>query len=596
MSAPNSFKIINNRENEIQLSKKGIDFLESQFIREFEKKIINEKFIFQIVYIMNKYNNWYNCSLIDLNKKYDGFFIKYDDESLIPKIGDIIETKRIQIVKLPNRDNYIFFCDEVQKIKENLDLMKINLQTINKYNENNININNNNKFITPNKNKDNFFLENYESNKKYTLIKDLSSTKNLDDVILYVKCRRKSSIKDYTNKSEKADGKYQYYVFIDGEGDSIKVTTFTMMNINYFNNIIQPGSVYEISNLTIQKSKGEYSEICPYNFLIARNFSRIRKLEDKGDFYKIKIIYDKITTKINELNSQKLHNAMNIVGIVLENKGIIESAYFDNKYRLLIVGDNTLHKIHLKLWSNKIDEDRVFSVGDIIYMSNFYYNEYPIYCELSNSKISQIYLCEHSPIEQELKEFYKAHPNVYEYKDMNLLYLNQRKDIPTKFATDFKKTNKKENDNLVKGKCIKLFGTITNFLHRACNVSLICSFCDKKVDDSHFFICCGIPKLSFKLCIEIKDCSGHIYSDLYGKTAEEFIKVSPEEYINIINNNNEEKLKEIDKRILYKNYIFYGKFIPGITGTFNVFSILKFGEIDGNLYKNLIQSLSSNFD
>ena len=72
--------------------------------------------------------------------------------------------------------------------------------------------------------------------------------------------------------------------------------------------------------------------------------------------------------------------------------------------------------------------------------------------------------------------------------------------------------------------------------------------------------------------------------------------MSPEEYINIINNNNEEKLKEIDKRILYKNYIFYGKFIPGITGTFNVFSILKFGEIEGNLYKNLIQSLSSNFD
>ena len=159
MSAPNSFKIINNRENEIQLSKNGIDFLESQFIREFEKKIINEKFIFQIVYIMNKYNNWYNCSLIDLNKKYDGFFIKYDDESLIPKIGDIIETKRIQIVKLPNRDNYIFFCDEVQKIKENLDLMKINLQTINKYNENNININNNNKFITPNKIRIIFFLK-----------------------------------------------------------------------------------------------------------------------------------------------------------------------------------------------------------------------------------------------------------------------------------------------------------------------------------------------------------------------------------------------------------------------------------------------------
>ena len=601
MSAPNSFKIIDNNQKEIKLSKNGIDFLENQFIREFEKKIIDEKFIFQIVYVVNKFSNWYNCSLIDFNKKFDGFFIKYEDESIIPKIGDIIETKIIQIVKLPNRDNYIYFCDKVRKIIENLDLMKINLQKINKYDENNINmeyiqninINKSNKFTTPNKNENNNFLENNDNNKKYTLVKDLFTAKNLDDIIFYVKCRKKSIIKDYANKSEKADGKFQYYIFIDSEGDTMKITTFSMININYFNYIIQPGSVYEISNLTIQKSKGEYYEISPYSFVITRN-SKIRKLEDKGDFNKIKVIYDKINTKICDLNSQKLHIGINIVGIVLENKGIFESPYFENKFRLLIVGDNTLHKIHLKLWTNKINEDRVFSVGDIIYMANFYYNEYPIYCDLGNSKISEVYHCHQSPIFQELKEFYKVHPNIYEYKDMNLLYLNSRKDIQFKFTSDFKNANKKENDNLIKGKYIKLFGTITNFLHRACNVSLICSFCDKKVDDSHFFICCGIPKLSFKLFFEIKDCSGHIYCDLHGKIAEEFLKMSPEEYINIINSNNEEKLKEIDKRILYKNYIFYGKFIP--SGTYNVFSIIKCGETNGNLYRNLIQSLASNFE
>ena len=601
MSAPNSFKLIDIHEKEIKLSKNGIDFLESQFAREFEKKMINEKFIFQIIYVMKKYSNWYNCSLIDLNKKYDGFFIKYEDESLIPKMGDIIETRSIQIVKLPNRDNYIFFCDKVRKINENLDLMKINLQKINRYDENNINmeyiqninINKINKFITPNKNKNNIVFENDDYNKKYTLIKDLSTEKNLDDIIFYVKCRKKCAIKEYNNKSEKADGKFQYYIFIDSEGDTMRVTAFSMININYFNNIIQSGSVYEISNLTIQKSKGEYSEISPFTFVITKN-SKIRKLEDKGDFNKIKVIYDKIKIKICDLNSSKLHIGINIIGIILENKGIVETPFSENKYRLLIIGDNTLHKIHLKLWSNKINEDRVFSVGDIIYMTSFYYNEYPVYCELSNSKISEVYLCHQSPMEQELKEFYKAHPNVYEYKDMNLLYLNTKKDIPIKFASDIKNANKKENDNLAKNKCIKLFGTITNFIHRASNVASICSFCDKKVDDSHFFICCGIPKLSFKLFIEIKDCSGHIYSDLYGKIAEEFLKMSPEEYINIINNNNEEKLREIDKRILYKNYIFYGKYIP--SGPYNVFSILKCGEINGNLYKNLIQALAYNFD
>ena len=147
----------------------------------------------------------------------------------------------------------------------------------------------------------------------------------------------KNIIKDYNNKSEKTDGKLQYYIFIDTEGETMKVTAFQMININYFNNIIHPGSVYEISNITILKSKGEYSEFSPFNFIITRNISRVRKLEDKGDFQKIKVIYDKINTKICDLNSQKLHTNVNIVGIVLENKGISDPPKFENKYRLLII-------------------------------------------------------------------------------------------------------------------------------------------------------------------------------------------------------------------------------------------------------------------
>lgn len=598
MSATNSINILENPNKNIELSKDAIKFLERQYVLDLERKIIEERFVFQILYVMKKVSNWYNCCLIDRNRKYEGFCIKYEDQSLIPKPGDIIETKNIQIAKLLNRNNYLYFCDNVRKIKENSELKEINLQKINTYNENNVNFEynqNDSKILSSNKN-NNSFIENKICNKDYTLVKDLWKKEDWDDIIFYVKCRGRSNIKDYQIKSEKADGKFQYYIFIDTEGEMMKLTAFNLVNINYFNKIINPGCVYEISKVTIQRAKEEYSDFSPFNFIIARNITKIRKLEDKGDFKKIKVISDKINTKICDLNSKKLHVGLQIIGIVLEDKGIIDPPNFDNKYRLLIVGDNTLHRIHLKLWTNIIKEERVFSVGDIIYMADFYYNEYPMYCELSNSKISEVYHCQPSLIEQELKKFYKAHQNIYEYKDMNFVYLNTKKEIEFKFVSDFRKVNQKENDDILKGKSMKLSGTITNFIHRSNNVVLLCSFCGKRVDDSHFFNCCGIPKLSFKLIIEIKDCSGHMLLDLYGKNAEEFLKMTPGEYIDIINSNNEEKLKEIDRRILYKNYVFYGKFIPSMKGAFNIFSIYKFGEVNGNLYKNLIKKLASNFD
>ena len=604
MSATNSINISENHNKNIELSKDAIKFLDRQYVLDLERKIVEEKFVFQIVYVIKKVSNWYNCCLMDRNQKYEGFCIKYEDQSLIPKKGDVIETKNIQIAKLINRNNYLYFCDNVKKIKGNLDLKELNLNKLNIYNENNVNFeynqssSNDSRNISSNKNNsnNNSFLENKVCNKEYTLVKDLLNKEDWDDIVFYVKCRGKSNIKDYPTKSEKADGKLQYYIFTDTEGETMKMITFNLVNINYFNKIINPGCVYEISKVTIQRAKEEYSEFSPFSFIISRNITKIRKLEDKGDFTKIKVYSDKINTKICDLNSKKLHVGLKIIGIVLKDIGIIDPPNFENKYRLLIVGDNTLHRIHLKLWTNIINEERVFSVGDIIYMADFYYNEYPMYCELSNSKISEVYQCQPSPIEQELRNFYKAHPNIYEYKDMTFIYLNTKKDIEFKFISDFRKINQKENDNILKTKSLKLSGTITNFIHRANNVVVSCSFCGKRVDDSHFLNCCGIPKLSFKLIIDIKDCSGHMLLDLYGKNAENFLEMTPGEYIDIINSNNEEKLKEIDRRILYKNYIFYGKCIPSTKGVFNIFSVFKFGEVNGSLYKNLIKNLASNFD
>ena len=67
---------------------------------------------------MKKLDNWYCCSLIDQNSKYGGFCIKYKKRYGVPKEGDIIKTSKIEIVKLPNRDTNIYFCDKVKKVEE----------------------------------------------------------------------------------------------------------------------------------------------------------------------------------------------------------------------------------------------------------------------------------------------------------------------------------------------------------------------------------------------------------------------------------------------------------------------------------------------
>ena len=230
-------------------------------------------------------------------------------------------------------------------------------------------------------------------------------------------------------------------------------------------------------------------------------------------------------------------------------------------------------------------------------MTDFFYHENLIFNQLSSASISHIYICQSSSKEQEFRNFYKNHPNVYEYKDMNLVYLNSKKDIEHKFIRDLKEENKKEenkNDDDSKYNVIKLYVTITRIIHEKSHVIIKCNLCNKKIDDNHFFNCEGIPKLSFKLRIEIKDCSDTLSIDLYGKSAENLLKMTPDNYIQIINDNNIEILKEIDRRILYKNYVFYGRYNSISKGAFKFFSTYKFDELNKEFYKNLIKGFSSN--
>lgn len=592
MSDFNSLVEQASKTNFIELSKDAINFLQKQLIYDGESKIIEEKFIFQIIYAVKNLENWFSCCLIDQTMKFNGFCIKYDEKSGNPKSGDIIEINRIKIVKLPNRNNYLFFCENVKKLKEANDIIQVNL---NKIKRKSMNINKeNNKINSDNGNSNsNKYIYNSPNVKnktiKYTLYNDLLTNENIENPVFYLKCHNKLPVKEYANKSVKKEGKMQQYFFLDTEGQIITVASFGMVNINYFNNIIQQGNVYEISNLDFQRNSGEYSKNYPFIFSISRSKANIRKLEDKGDFTKIKNISQKIITKIVDMNKDKKNISLNIVGIILEDKGIMGLSSKDNQYRFLVIGDNTFHRIVVKLWTKIINPQRKFSKGDIVYITYLYYKERSLFNELGASKRTEVLFCQPSPIEQELRKFYQEHSDMYEYKNMNMVYLNSKREIPLKFIADIKNENlERINHGLNDNQTIKVYGMISNCFHMKENIHIFCKMCNKRVNANHFNSCKGKKTINFNLLLEIRDCSGFLYIKLYELMIENLTKMPLEEYIKIINENNEEKIKEINDRILYKYYVFYGKHIPSADKSHNTFQVHLFDEASKDFYKSLI--------
>jgi len=590
--------------NTIQLSKNAIYLLSKQFVRDGEKRIIEEKFIFQIISSIKQTKNWYCCSLIDQNSKFGGFCIKYEDKYGIPKKGDILETNKIQIIKLPNRDNYLYFCDNVVKLIESEELMEINLKKINSLNRNNNEhienlsnkrINFDNQFITPNKKRTNNNhseeIDYNQENKKYTLYSEILNNINILDPIFYLKCKSKSAIKNFVLKNDNTESKRQFYYFLDTEGDLVQIVAYGINNIKYFNSIIQFGNVYEFSKMIMHQNKNDTTSIFPIVFWISKFSTIIKKMEDKGEFIKIRNINEKLITKIYDLNTQKVNINLNVVGIILEDRGIVETPNGGKKSRLIIIGDKTFHCISVSLWTNIINPERNFKKGDIIYLSNICYKENYIHNYLSAYKKTQIYFCQLSPYEQELKHFYEDHPNIYEYKELSFKYLNSKKDIPLKLISEFKKEYENQNQNNSKITVIKIRGIILNFSHKKSIVSKKCIFCNKKIESEKCDVCGNIPKLYFYFKLEIKDCSGHLLIDFFGSKAEMFLRISPEDYIKILNDNNEEKINEINKRILYKYFIFFGNYNKNANGIFSSFFVQDFGEENKESYNNLISNL-----
>ena len=625
----------NHNNNIHQLSKGAINYLDNQFIKDGESRIIQEEFTFQVIYAMKKLSNWYCCSLMDQNAKYGGFCIKYRKKHGEPKKGDIIKTTKIQIVKLPNRETNLYFCEDVIKISESKKMI-LNPKIVEsikkthstskkklylKYNifqnikeeenddskNNNININEINNDINLNspikniiKNSENNIFSDSKrvmsSQKKATLISELTSFTNNPYFIL--KCIAKSEIKAFSSRYNPNGIDFvQNYVFSDINGDKIQATAYNYELTDDLNKMLKINSIYKISKAG--KKMNFNKEFACTNCdiqLVFTYYTKFDKLENgeinEKDF-KEKLELTKIKDLIN--GKSKIHT---VLGILLEDKGIIEKIKINSdpvKYRRLIIGDDTLHRVSLKLWSEKIEPNRLYLKGDIICAKDVRYKQWNNIYELESTFLTKIGFYGDTKQGKALKKFYHSHKKIEEYKELNFVELDMRQDIKNKFILDYLEECDKEikeqynNNNL-----IKIYGTVVDMKHEDSNVFSGCKFCYKKFEN----ICptCNTynKKLFFDFNIKIVDCSNYMWINLFGETAENFLGINPVEYQILIKYNNESKLNEINKRILYQTFTFIGRYMSSPSDSFTPvnFIAVQYNKEDKNHFKNILNEIN----
>ena len=600
-------------KNHIELSKGAINFLDNQILKNGENKIIEKHFKFQIIYATKKLSNWYCCSLLDQDSKFGGFCIQYESQYGEPKKGDIIETRKITIVKLPNRNTNLYFCENVQKLNESkkmvIDPKKID--SISKKRDNSRksldnnsellrNLKSSNKNIFNSSHKISSSKKNIMSDiknkgnidkKKYTLISNLTSFTN--NPILFLKCRFKSVLKVFSSADSKFEGQVQNYIFYDTKGDQIQGVAFREW-ANKFNDIIKVGSIYEISKVDKKIIKSDFNLTnCQFQ-LIFRYSTKIEEIEDKGEFGNVNNLNKSEFIQIKNL-ANKINKYISVIGIILEDKGKIEKRKENGEtvqFRILTIGDNSLHKINLKLWEEKMQNEKAFSKGEIICIYFVKFKQYYYIYDLNTISISDIVPCDDKQKEKDLKDFYLKHQNINEYIDMNFVVLNSQKDIKFKFIKDCindYKLNENNNTNL-----IKINGTVINIYHKENNCYEGCIYCNKKFEDVCPACLSDKKKLVFSFHIQIIDCSDPLWIEFFGDIGENLFGINPEKYQNLILNNDKNSLNEISKKLLFHNYIFIGKYK---SSSFDdkeksvIFSVIQFCEINNEYNKELIPKL-----
>ena len=570
--------------------KNTISYLEEDSIKSlFEIKIGNENkqdfqisknfLIIQLRKMRKNDKDMYTATFRDKSLKYNGFLFTNIIPNEEPKENSLINVKSISPRYISNNLNKVFIIKKYKIILQyfNIDILPkaISFKELNDTTNqnNNINNNHNNDIIIDIKNDDNDY-KNIKSISKdtpiYTSLNQLTTFSK--DFIIYVRILKKSDIKLFNsnNLNNRQVGKYFYFIVLDIDGNEMQCICFNK-SVDQFYNIISEGKIYEIKGGYIKLNEKKFTTIkSDYKIILDEN----SKIIEKKDDGKIKEKTTLKITKISEIQNIKLYSILDLCAIVLEigEKAIRHTRNGDQPMKKLIIGDISKYKIEFSLW--RIHASIEVKVSDILLIKNAKvgefngknlstYDETTIQINPSNS-IKEVF---------ELDNFIKNYKGEFnELEDLNELFQKKFKEkVDERYNISYIKDTLDSIDAIDEVNSFsKICATVTQIIHNEKNYYMGCSDrnCKRKLifdNEKNKYSCPNCKRLYdnptyyYTLSLRVKDASCEHWIDIFGKTAENILKISAENYRKLLMPRDENKLREISKLIEFKTFYFYVK-------------------------------------
>jgi replication factor A1 len=404
----------------------------------------------------------------------------------------------------------------------------------------------------------------------YTSLKQLTTFSR--DFIIFVRVTKKSEIKTFetrNNNMGSSQGKLFYFIVLDRDGNEMQCTCFNKA-VDKFFDIIEEDQLYEIKGGYVKLNDKKYTRIkSDYKIVLDEN-SKITKKADNGIIKKNNMTI----IRIKDIPNMNLYSIVDLCVVVLNvgEKMIKNTRNGSQPLKKIVVGDVSKYKIEISLW--RVHSDTNVKFGDILLINNVKIGEYKgrtlttfdETCIKINPPRTNEYV-------RELEEFIQKNDIKGEFLDLEN-------------NTEMKTETKEESENYTSvhirdvlesldeyedvHNLSKVTAIVTQILHNEKNYYLGCSDrnCKRKLKlegDSEEFICPNCrrstktPTYYYTLSLRVKDASTEYWIDIFGKTAESIMKCTAEEYKNILESGDEEKLKQLTHNVEFKVFNFWVK-------------------------------------
>ena len=544
-------------------SKNIISFLDEDSIKSlFEYEIVENKkdyqisknfIIVQLKRMPNKDKLLYTATFRDKTLKYNGFLFTQINPNEDLKENSLINVELISPRLYSRNQSRVFVIKKYKILFEDLEINNLPEATLYKEENNEIIITNNN---TETKYDDSEMI--------YTSLKQLTTFSR--DFIIFVRILKKSEIKVFNTRQT---GKFFYFIVLDKDENEMQCTCFNKA-VDKFFNIISEGKIYEIKGGYVKINDKKFTTIkSDYKIVLDEN-SVITEKKDDG---RIKINNLKII-KISDIQNINLYSIIDLCAFVLDigEKTIKHTRNGDQPMKKILIGDISKYKIEFSLW--RIHASTEVKISDILLIKNVKVGEFNGKNLSTFDETSiQVNPPKSIPEVMELENFLKNYKG--EFNDLDdISDLNQRKNKDRdndNYETVYIKDALDSIDTIDDSITIsKVCATVTQIMHNEKNYYIGCSDrnCKRKLiyeEDKNTYLCPNCkrnyenPNYYYTLSLRVKDASCEHWIDIFGKTAESIMKMTAEEYKNILKDRNVYKLKEISNMIEFKQFYFWVK-------------------------------------